>query len=190
MQDVFFISESYLKEISVINDNTDFKILKPTILMVQDIYLQKILGTVLYNDLKTKLIADTTLASSPNEKYLIDNYISKTLAWYVKMESILDFKFRFMNKGVMVKKGEYSESADTIDLRLIRDDAREKAEMYAEMMTKYLRFNIALFPKYAEYQVDGMTPIIKNYTNGIYLNDYGKDNQSKKGINGSQILFD
>ena len=183
MADVFFISKAYLEEMSVINENTDWKILKPTIIMVQDIYLQKILGTPLYNDLKTKLIADITLATYPNEKALIDNYISKALVWYIKMESTMEFKFRYMNKGVMVKNSDNSQPADTNDLKYLMDKWRVNAEMYAQLLTDYLIMNTQTFPKYLEVDNSGMVAKQKNYTSGIYLQDYGKNNQSEKSFN-------
>ena len=183
MADVFFISKAYLEEMSVINENTDWKILKPTIIMVQDIYLQKILGTPLYNDLKTKLIADITLATYPNEKALIDNYISKALVWYIKMESTMEFKFRYMNKGVMVKNSDNSQPADTNDLKYLMDKWRVNAEMYAQLLTDYLIMNTATFPKYLEVDDSGMVAKNKNYTSGIYLQDYGKNNQSEESFN-------
>jgi hypothetical protein len=183
MADVFFISKAYLEEMSVINENTDWKILKPTIIMVQDIYLQKILGTPLYNDLKTKLIADITLATYPNEKALIDNYISKALVWYIKMEATMEFKFRYMNKGVMVKNSDNSQPADTDDLKYLMDKWRVNAEMYAQLLTDYLIMNTATFPKYLEVDDAGMVAKNKNYTSGIYLSDYGKNNQSEESFN-------
>lgn len=183
MADVFFISKAYLEEMSVINENTDWKILKPTIIMVQDIYLQKILGTPLYNDLKTKLIADITLATYPNEKALIDNYISKALVWYIKMEATMEFKFRYMNKGVMVKNSDNSQPADTSDLKYLMDKWRVNAEMYAQLLTDYLIMNTQTFPKYLEVDNSGMVAKQKNYTSGIYLQDYGKNNQSEESFN-------
>lgn len=183
MADVFFISKAYLEEMSVINENTDWKILKPTIIMVQDIYLQKILGTPLYNDLKTKLIADITLATYPNEKALIDNYISKALVWYIKMEATMEFKFRYMNKGVMVKNSDNSQPADTNDLKYLMDKWRVNAEMYAQLLTDYLIMNTQTFPKYLEVDDSGMVAKQKNYTSGIYLQDYGKNNQSEESFN-------
>lgn len=170
--DAFFISESYLKEMSVINENVDFKMLKPTIIMVQDIYIQQILGTPLYNDLKTKIIADNTLATYPNEKALIDNYIAKALIWYVKMESTLEFKFRYMNKGILVNSSENGQPADTQDLKMLQDECKVKAERYSQLLTDYLKDNQTLFPKYFEYLNYGMKPLNKNYTNGIYMRDF------------------
>lgn len=188
MADILFIKESYLKELSVINDNVDMKILKPTIIMVQDLYLQKILGTPLYNDLKTKITADPTLATYPNELLLMDSYISKCLVWYIKMEATMEFKFRYMNKGVMVKSSENSQSADTGDLKMLMDKWRQNAETYAQLLTDYLRFNVATFPKYYEYTNTGMIPNVKNYTANIFLNDYSNaDYVIKRGTNDSDF---
>lgn len=188
MADVLLITESYLKEMSVINDNVDMKILKPTIIMVQDIYLQKILGTPLYEDIKTKITSDPTLVTYPNEKALLDTYISKALVWYIKMEATMEFKFRYMNKGVMTKSSENSQPADTGDLKMLMDKWRQNAEMYAQLLTDYLRFNVATFPKYYEYTNTGMIPTIKNYTSNIFLNDYcNYDNVIKRGTNDSDF---
>lgn len=187
MADILFITENYLKEMSVINDNVDMKILKPTIIMVQDIYLQGILGTALFEDLKTKITTDPTLASFPNELLLMNNYISKCLVWYIKMEAIMEFKFRYSNKGIVVKSSENSQPAETGDLQMLKDQCSHNATVYAELLTKYLLFNVATFPKYYEISITGMNHKLRNYTSNIYLNDYGQE--PIKGANGSAFYF-
>jgi hypothetical protein len=189
MADVLFITEDYLKSMSTINENVDFKILMPTIIMVQDIYLQKILGTPLYKDLKTKVSANPSLSSYPNEKDLIDNYISKTLIWYIKMESAMEFKFHSMNKGIQVKSSDNSQSADTTDIKYLMNEWRIKAERYSQLLTNHLLLNTATFPKYLTIELDGMQPALKDFTNGIYMNNYGKDNKLQKGANGADYYF-
>ena len=57
MADVLFISENYLKQNSVINDNVDMKILTPTIIWVQDNYIQKILGQDLFEEMQSQITA-------------------------------------------------------------------------------------------------------------------------------------
>ena len=187
MADILFIKESYLKEMSVINDNVDMKILKPTIIMVQDLYLQEILGTPLFEDLKTKITADPTLSTYPNELLLMDSYISKCLVWYIKMEAIMEFKFRYMNKGVMVKSSADSQPAETGDLQMLKDGCSHNAKQYAELLTKYLQNNTTLFPKYYEYTLVGMNHKLKNYSANIYLNDFGPE--PIKMANGSNFYI-
>lgn len=171
MADVYLVKNEYLKSLSGINSNTDFDLLKPTIIMVQDIYIQQILGTPLYNDLKTKIIADDTLASYPNEKSLINDYIAKVIVWYVKMESGVNLNYRYTNAGVQLKNGENNNHSDLSELKFLMDKWRINAERYAQLLTDYLKLNTATFPKYYEYSDAGMKPLNKNYTNGVYIRD-------------------
>lgn len=191
MADVLFISESYYKEMSGTNENTDFKLLRPVIIAVQDMYIQKILGTSLYNDLKTKLTNDVTLASYPNEKGLIDNYISKVLVWYIKMESGKFLQYQYMNKAIITKNLDNGNPIDKPNLNSINNEWRNYAELYANELKRYLQINVALFPKYGEISIAGMNPSQRTFTNGIYMkNYYGEENKPQKGVNGSDIILD
>lgn len=176
MDEYLFISEEYLKDNSIINNNVDYKNLRSTIIMAQDIYLQEKLGTPMYEDLCTKGLANTF---SADEISLIKKYIQKTLLWYVLMDSTPEFKFKYMNKGVMVKSSDNSQGAETKDIMMLMDHWRVKAEQYAELLTKYLRLNISKFPKYYEYTTTGMNHIENNYTTGIYLDEYEQEEYYK-----------
>lgn len=181
MDEYLFISESYLKENSVINNNVDYKNLRPTIIMVQDIYLQAILGTAMYEDMQAKGLASPR-GFNADEINLIQKYIQKTLLWYVLMESTPDFKFKYMNKGVMVKSSENSQAADTKDIMFLMDKWQKKAEQYAEMMTKYLTFNVTKFPKYNDCTYVGMNANDTNFSIGIHLDDYYHEQEEPKKI--------
>ena len=179
MTESLFISEDFLKNNSVINGNVDYDLLKPTIIMAQDFYIQEILGTNLFEDLVSKIQSNTL---NSDETILIQKYIQKTLMWFVLMESTLDFKFRLMNKGVMVKSSENSQPADTKELLMLMDNRRNKAERYAELLTKYLTFNMKKFPNYRTTTLTGMNASSTNYTTGIYLDDENTDNEKPKKI--------
>ena len=171
MAEVYFISETSLKENSYINDNVDDRLLMPTLIMVQDTYLQPILGTPLFEDFKTKIDADPTLAAYPNHLALARDYIKKVLINYVLMHSISALRYRIMNKGVMVKNGESSSAADSQDLKVLKDEFRMIAERYAENLTKYLSQNTDTFPLYLETTLTGDNANKTNYTTGIHLDD-------------------
>lgn len=176
MDEYLFISQDYLTENSIINNNVDYKILRPTIIMAQDIYLDAVLGTPLYEDLCTKGLAVTLNA---NEILLIKKYIQKPLLWYVLMESTPEFKFKYMNKGIMVKSSENSQGADTKDIMMLMDHWRVKAEAYAEKLTRYLKANVTKFPKYNEYTETGTRANNGNYTTGFYLDDYEENDWTR-----------
>lgn len=132
-EDVLFISQDYLKDNSVINDNADFELIRPTIIMCQDIYLQQAVGTPLYDDLKLAIVNYNASPSTPiTTAYsnLITYKIQKMLLWYVQMEALPLLKFRFENKGIMVKSSDNSQAIDTNDLKYLMDRCRIKAEHY------------------------------------------------------------
>lgn len=171
---VLLIDDVYIKENSTINENVDVKILEPTIIMVQDIYLQKLIGTPLYKDLQAKLTADETLTGYNDYKTLINDYITPVLLWYVKVELSVELKFKYMNKGVMVGSGENTTPADTGDVKYLVDKWRAIAENYSNLLVDYLKCNLDLFPKYNEYLNYGIKPQKTGYTMNVYLKDNEK----------------
>lgn len=187
MEEYLFISQSFLVENSKINGNVDFEKLRPTIIAAQDIYLQQILGTPMYEDLQTKGLS-SPLGFSADELLLIRKYIQKTVMWYVMMNETIGLKFKFMNKGVMVKNSDNSQAADTRDLLMLKDECRNFAEQYAELLTNYLKFttnSITKFPKYWQPSCVGLDAAVTNYTTGIVLDDhktYGDEENREKII--------
>lgn len=164
-----FININSIKELSLIDDNVDEKLLKPTLRMVQDIYLQKILGTPLYEDYMVKIDADDTLAAYTDYKALLQDYIKPVLIYYVCMHSLFAIRYRLMNKGVLVKTSENSSAADSIEVKVLKDEFRMTAESYAELLTRYLKENTATFPLYDDITLTGMNAATTNYTTGIDL---------------------
>jgi hypothetical protein len=166
--DALFLSQQYLKDKSLINDNTDWELIQPSLIMIQDLKLQQILGTPLFEDLQTKIIAGTL---NSNETNLITKYIQKVLHWYVLMEATTILKYRYTNKGVMVKSSENSQPISETEMKVVKDDWRTIAEEYGELLTKYLVKNSGLFPLYNTYNSEGMYRSRTNFSTGIFLND-------------------
>lgn len=173
MANVLFITEQYLKDFSIINDNTDMKILTPTIDMVQDMYIHPIVGTGIFNELKTQIVAGTVTALNAT---LLQDYIQKAMLWYILAEAPPIFVYRFANKGVMKKSSENSQPADLDDINFLIDRFTNKAEWYAERITKYLLENESSYPLYSNpgSGVDTIIPKKTNYSTGMYLGDTPK----------------
>ena len=76
MTDVFIISEENLRQFTDINNNVDSKLLKNAVREAQDIEIQRILGTKLYN----KILADIKAGTlSGNYEYLVLNWVQNAL---------------------------------------------------------------------------------------------------------------
>lgn len=173
MADFLTYSADYLKKVSVINDNTDNKILVPTIKLVQDMYLKPLLGTDLFNEIKNQIIADNV--SSDNQT-LLDDYIGHIIHYYTLYESTPLFKYRYMNRGLMVNNAENSTSADLSEVKFMMDNWKNKAMWFGERMIKFIkRVNGNDPSKYSAYNdnmdCDDIKPINTDYKSSIYLGD-------------------
>ena len=63
MTDTFIISEEKLREFTDINDNLDSKLIKNGVREAQDIYLQRLTGTALYEYILAQIDANTLSGS-------------------------------------------------------------------------------------------------------------------------------
>ena len=66
---VLFISETYVKNNTVIDEKVDMRIILPSIADAQELRIHPILGSPLYDDLKDKITATTLTANATTSTY-------------------------------------------------------------------------------------------------------------------------
>lgn len=168
MANVIFISEQYIKDSSYIDENVDVKLLRNNILETQDIRIRPIIGSGLYDELRTQVQngTKTTLNNT-----LLDDYIKPALKYWVLHDSALILTFKIMNKSIVKRTAENTESIQTTDLDRLMDFFKNRAETYSERITKYLVANSASYPLFynAGNGIDTVYPNFNNYTQGLYL---------------------
>lgn len=167
--DALWISETFLKDNSIINDNADFQTIQPVIILCQDKYIIPLLGTDLFEEISGQITNNTVTALNTT---LLNNYVRKCLVWYILHECPPMFKYRFMNKGVMVKNSENSQPADLKDIQFLMDNFKQSAEWYAQRVTKYLVRLDSSYPLYrANSDSDDIRPNTNNFTSSLFLGD-------------------
>jgi len=171
----YLISEQTLKDTTVLNENVDPKLIAPAILEAQDIEIQAILGSTLYNKVLS-LIPSGVISTAPyaNYKTLLDSYIQPSLKYYVLSELIFPMTFKLMNKSVASRSSEFSSSISSDEIGMNQEFYKNKAEYYATRMINYLRDNQSLFPEYLQLSSTGFSTIYPRgtaYTNGMFLYD-------------------
>lgn len=147
------IGQTYFQQKSIINDNTDWQLIKPVVDTVQDLYLQKITGTNLYVALQNYVITyNNGIAPSvpipTNYKLLIDSYIIPYLHWSVVAHSVFPLKYRYMNKGIVEKNSDNSVPSNVEDVKMIVQQYLNYAEQYGENLVKFLIANMQNYPEY------------------------------------------
>ena len=168
MATALFITEQFIKDNSVIDENVDMHYITTTIDRCQKIYIKHILGTALYNELQTEINAGSVSALNTT---LLNDYIQDCLMNYVLFRGISIFAYKITNKSVLKKNGESSQVADSEELAGLRDDYKNDAEYFAELITKYLIENSDSYPLFLSPGdgYDTIHPNMNNYTTGWAL---------------------
>lgn len=149
MTDTLLISWTKVKQYTDINDSLDAALIKNAIREAQDIQLQRIIGTLLYEQLQT-LIVNDTISDSQNAVYktLLDSYIQDMLL-YASYYNLLEYTFiRPRNNGLLTPQGgENSASVDKTTYEMKRTSVQNKMEYYADRLSRFITQNEANYPE-------------------------------------------
>lgn len=164
---VLFTSEKYIKDTSVIDENVDVKVIRDMIEVAQDLHILPLLGTGLYDELSTQINADTLTSDNTT----LMGYVVKALKWWVLYEGIDHFTFKITNKSLLKPTDENSVTASLQELQRIKADFRNKAELYSQRTTDFLRENHTTYPLFDNpgAGVDTIHPKRRNFTSGLWL---------------------
>ena len=166
---VYFTTCEKIKESTPINFNVEDQVLTMNIKDSQEIYIQPILGTVLYNKLKSDIINNQLTGAY---KTLMDDYIIPTLIQYSLANSLIFIRFKLMNKSISSQNSDNSVPADLDEVKFLLDEIRNRAQFYAKRLSEYLLENLSTFPEYMDNtKIDEMKPTTNNYFCGMYLGD-------------------
>lgn len=170
---VLFISEDYVKNNSIIDDNVDMKLILPSIRDCQELRVLPILGTPLYEDLITKISAVPTTLTADDIK-LLDDYIAPCMLQWTIYECTVSMLFKYRNKSVATKRSENSTHIDYEQLQFLRDEWKNKAQEREARMINYLCDNETLYPKYTATSND-LYPKKMAFQTKFYLGSGGGD---------------
>ena len=156
---VLLVSEQRLKQWTQLDDNVRLNEITPHILQAQDIYLQNVLGTKLFDRLKAGVIAADLNA---NEQKLLNDYVGPTLMQYALYLMLPSIKYKIANQGILNGTSEETSPTTLDELKYLRQSTLDTAEFYSKRLTKYFMDNPNLFPEYQNPGTDGMMPDKRN----------------------------
>ena len=183
MTDTLLLSWTKLKQYSDINDSVDPELLKNNIRVSQDVELQRVIGTVLYQKLIT-LVQNDEMGLPANAVYktLLDDYIQPMLLYAAYYETLESIYLRVRNNGLLTPQGgENSINVDRQVYDMKRQSVRNKMEFYADKLTRFiteqqadypeLNQNTLLYQQVADYGSQYTAPIVfQQQTRSRYLN--------------------
>lgn len=169
------ISEDTLKGESIISDNVDMKILVPTIELVQDIYLQPIIGTKLLDGLKQRIYSDTL---SSDDKLLLEMYIEKVIVYGVLSEGSTPLVYKYMNKSIAKSTSDTTENATLEEVRYLFKKYADRMQWYLTRLDDFLCAYVNSYPEFRESRFPDVVPNGRTYQSAIYLGNKGRQGKT------------
>ena len=180
MTSTFIISEAKLREFTDVNDNLDTAFIKNAVREAQDIHLQRLVGTALYN----KILSDIDGSTLTGEyQTLVDAYIQDFLIYAAYYETLEAIYIRPRNNGLLTATGgENSVEVDRSLFNVKRQSVENKMEYYAERLVNYLlekqdslpelNENNFLYEQYPDYGSQYRSPIVfRDASRGAHLKE-------------------
>jgi len=148
MTTTLLISEAKVRAFSDINESVDDSLMVNAIREAQDIVMQPIMGTILYNTLIEK-IDNNSLSGS--YQTLVDDYIQPALI-YASLYNITENVYvRTRNNGLLTPTGgENSVNVDKTMYDTKRQSIFNKQQFYSDQLSRYLNEKYNLFPELGE----------------------------------------
>lgn len=160
MANVAFIDRSKFLALTSIGGNVDNDKINPLILSTQDIKIQDILGTSLYDKIKA-LITANAVNDPGNENYkaLLDDHIQPTLAHYTAAELIELSAYEVNNTGVIRRQSENSIVPEATEVIRLAQKSKTKGDYYAERMIDFIcAKGNSVFPEYGYFNNGDVYP--------------------------------
>jgi len=167
---VYLISPDFVKVYTTyMNDNIDNDLLDLGIIESQDIELQSILGSKLYNSILEKASGDTLTGDYLS---LVDDYCVKVVLYYTIKRSITRLLYKFNNKNIGIKSSDNTTPIDFSAFNFLKESVSQDAEFYSQRLINHLNEDGASL--YSEYNTEsGGDEIDPNmdtlYTTGLDL---------------------
>ena len=185
IQHTLFISSTRLKKDTALGGSVDDNLIMPYILLAQDMNILPVLGTDLYEALKTKIQGDSLTG---DYKTLMETYIQPALVQFSFAQLAPYLRLRFVNNAVVVMGAtEQSSSATYDDIKPLMDTATDAAEFYRQRLIDYLRNNSSSFTEYTSNTGSDLDPTTRNYYSGINLDEAPISNRMKNFLQGANI---
>ena len=155
MAEALLINREDLIRRTPLSGNLDMDKVTHYIKIAQDIYIQELLGTRLYE----KLLSDV-LGSSLSGDYLdlVRNYVKPILAQYAFLEYLPFSQYTISNKGVFKHSSENAELPSVAEVNKMQSVTRDTAQHYSKRLVDFLCANPTLFPEYLTNNNDDIRP--------------------------------
>ena len=160
MATALFISRTDLVKNSIIDGNVDTDKFIQFIKVAQQIDIQNLLGTDLYNKIGADIASGAGGGAGLSGNYLtlVNTYVQPTLIWFAQMNYIPFAAYQIKNGGVFKHSSETAQNVDKNEVDYLVSKAREYANYYSTRLVDYLSFHNDLFPEFNSNTDEDISP--------------------------------
>ena len=169
MATVLFINRTDLVRNSIIDGNVDTDKFIQFIKIAQQIDIQQIIGTNMYDGLTNAIVAGIDLPENARWKTILDNYIVSMLIWYAQANYIPFCAYQIKSGGIYKHTSENAQNVDKNEVDFLVEKARTNAEWYSRRFIDFMSFNQATYPEYTNNVNDDIYPSYEATFNGWVL---------------------
>jgi hypothetical protein len=140
MKQITFITPAELKEVTIIQDNVNEKILNIAIREFQELELEPLLGKSLYRRLSNELVLLKTITThilSDDDTDLM-RYIKPFLVYGTLLNSFGQLHYSVTNKGVQKLQDSNAVNADRGDIAALKSTYTSKVDAYKARLIDYM----------------------------------------------------
>ena len=166
MATALFVTTTDIAKFTSLNGNLDPDKFTDKMKVAQDIHIQSILGTDLFNKINNDIVSGTL--ASPYTT-LLTSYIKPMVIHYTMVEYLPFASYTIGNKGVYKHSSENGETISKEEMDSLIEKERSLAQHYTQRFVDYMCFNMSSFPEYNSNSNGDMYPRGENNLNGWYL---------------------
>jgi len=163
-----FINRTDLIRNSIMDGNISTDKFIQFVKIAQEIDVQQIMGTDLYNGLSAAM-PNIDDAANARWKTILDDYIVPMLIWYAQSNYYPFAAYQVKQGGVFKHTSENSISVDKNEVDFLVEKARTNAEWYSRRFIDFMSFNQATYPEYTSNTNDDIYPSYDSTFNGWVL---------------------
>jgi|TARA_B110000259_G_scaffold181473_1_gene223606 hypothetical protein len=150
--------------------NFDGGLITTDIIKIAEItHIEKTIGRAYYEELVIQNSASSLTAANTT---LMNDYLIRTLCWFVKFEMLNDIQYQTTGTGVMQNIDDFSTAVSPKQFDLIKQDCFRKATLFLQDMLDFMTDdnNLSDYPTYknsVDKDEDAMGDVTANKMGGI-----------------------
>ena len=170
MRQTYILTIKELSDNGYVNNNIQSSIFRATCLRTQDIKLEPVLCTDLYNYILDLVVLENDgTPLTADYDVLINNYIKPYLIPEIEIKIIIPNANKITAKTVGKISDEFERSNEINQNKILIDELRNDAIYYKNRLIDYLEENTDLYPLYTSCDCDEKEGKSSTYSNSISI---------------------